>query len=191
GEPRHLELFLSLAVDLHEFGDRRHLPQQADEIVAPLIERARRPLRMGGPPDLLLDLGDETVDALGGADRLLLLDAYGGALGLIVAQPHVDGAADDEQQADEPDESEREFERESHAHAPRHYRRGRRRGGGGRSGRRGHSITSSARARSDGGMVRPSAFAVLRLTTISKPVGCSTGSLAGSAPLRSLSMYSA
>ncbi len=121
-------------------------------------------MRVGGPPDLLLDLGDEPVDALGGAQRLLLLDAHGGALGLIVAQPHVDGAAGDEQQADEPDEGEGEFEREPHAHAPRLCRRGRRRGSGGRGGR-GHSITSSARARIDCGMVRSSAVAVLRLTT--------------------------
>src|SRR5215475_2015201 len=36
-------------------------------------------------------------------------------------------------------------------------------------------MTSSARARIDGGIVRPSALAVLRLTTSSKVVGCSTG----------------
>ena len=36
-------------------------------------------------------------------------------------------------------------------------------------------MTSSARARIAGGTVRPSAFAVLRLTTSSNLVGCSTG----------------
>src|SRR5262245_13468510 len=50
-----------------------------------------------------------------------------------------------------------------------------------------HSITSSARASSVGGTSRPSAFAVLRLTTSSNFVGCSTGSSAGLAPLRILS----
>src|SRR5215203_3096699 len=35
-----------------------------------------------------------------------------------------------------------------------------------------HWITSSARARSVGGIVRPSAFAVLRLRTRSNRVGC-------------------
>ena len=35
-----------------------------------------------------------------------------------------------------------------------------------------HSITSSARASSDGGTSRPSAFAVLRLITSSNLVGC-------------------
>jgi hypothetical protein len=39
-----------------------------------------------------------------------------------------------------------------------------------------HSITSSARCRSDGGIVRPRAFAVLRLMTSSNLVGCSMGS---------------
>ena len=50
-----------------------------------------------------------------------------------------------------------------------------------------YSITSSARASNVGGMVRPSALAVLRLIFISNFVGCSTGSSAGSAPLIILS----
>src|SRR5262249_40193137 len=45
-----------------------------------------------------------------------------------------------------------------------------------------HSITSSARASSDGGISRPSAFAVLRLTTNSILVGCSMGRSVGLAP---------
>ena len=49
-----------------------------------------------------------------------------------------------------------------------------------------HSMTSSARARIDGGTVRPSALAVLRLTTSSNVVGCWTGRSAGLAPLRIL-----
>src|SRR5215468_9876491 len=54
-----------------------------------------------------------------------------------------------------------------------------------------HSITSSARASSVGGMVRPSALAVIRLMTRSNLVGCSTGRSAGFAPRRILSTYSA
>src|SRR5262249_2478524 len=50
-----------------------------------------------------------------------------------------------------------------------------------------HSITSSARAMSVGGTVRPSAFAVLRLMMSSIFVGCSTGSSAGCAPFKILS----
>jgi hypothetical protein len=49
-----------------------------------------------------------------------------------------------------------------------------------------HSITSSARDRIAGGMVRPSALAVLRLMTNSNVVGCTTGRSAGLAPLRIL-----
>src|SRR3974390_1991599 len=45
-----------------------------------------------------------------------------------------------------------------------------------------HSMTSSARASSAGGMVTPSAFAVLRLMTSSNIVGCSTGMSAGLVP---------
>src|SRR5262245_8797812 len=54
-----------------------------------------------------------------------------------------------------------------------------------------HSITWSARPSTDGGMVRPSAFAVLRLMTRSYLVGCSTGRSAGLAPLRILSTKAA
>src|SRR5262245_37619646 len=42
-----------------------------------------------------------------------------------------------------------------------------------------HSITSSARASSDGGTSMPSAFAVVRLMTRSNLVGCSTGTSLG------------
>src|SRR5207247_4484488 len=49
---------------------------------------------------------------------------------------------------------------------------------------RGHWITSSARCSSDGGMVSPSALAVLRLITSSNLVGCSTGRSAGLTPFR-------
>ena len=47
-----------------------------------------------------------------------------------------------------------------------------------------HSITSSARARSDCGTVRPSALAVLRLMTSSILLGCWIGSSPGFSPLR-------
>jgi len=55
----------------------------------------------------------------------------------------------------------------------------------------GYSITSSARASSVGGMVRPRAFAVLRLTTSSYLVGACTGMSAGFSPLRIRSTYPA
>jgi hypothetical protein len=48
----------------------------------------------------------------------------------------------------------------------------------------GYSMTSSARASSDCGSVRPSALAVFRLTTSSNRVGRSTGRSAGRAPAR-------
>ena len=50
-----------------------------------------------------------------------------------------------------------------------------------------HSITSSARASTEAGRSRPSAFAVLRLMTSSYLEACSTGRSAGFAPLRILS----
>jgi transposase len=47
-----------------------------------------------------------------------------------------------------------------------------------------YSITSSARKRTEGWMLRPRDFAVLRFTTNSNFVGCSTGRSAGLTPLR-------
>src|SRR5262249_49610942 len=47
-----------------------------------------------------------------------------------------------------------------------------------------HSITSSARASSDGGTSTPSALAVLRLITSSYLIGAWTGRSAGFSPLR-------
>ena len=46
-----------------------------------------------------------------------------------------------------------------------------------------YSITSSARTSRIGGTSTPSALAVLRLMTISKVVGCTTGRSAGFSPL--------
>src|SRR5262249_26585474 len=50
-----------------------------------------------------------------------------------------------------------------------------------------HSITSSARASSAGGTVRPSALAVVRLMINSSLTGCSTGRSPAFAPLKILS----
>src|SRR5258707_11093216 len=54
-----------------------------------------------------------------------------------------------------------------------------------------HSITSSAPARTDGGIVNPSVLAAARFTTNSNTVGCSTASSDGFAPLRMRSTYMA
>src|SRR5882757_4908354 len=53
------------------------------------------------------------------------------------------------------------------------------------------SITLSARAITPGGMARPSDAAVFRFRASSKTTGCSTGSSAGSAPLKILPTYCA
>src|SRR5262249_31867746 len=52
-----------------------------------------------------------------------------------------------------------------------------------------HSITSLTAACSVSGMVRPRAFAVLRLITSSNLVGCKTGRSAGFSPLRMRPAY--
>ncbi len=57
----------------------------------------------------------------------------------------------------------------------------------GASSIRSYSITSLARSKNNSGMVNPSAFAVVLLTTRSNLSGCSTGMSAGFAPRRILS----
>ena len=52
-----------------------------------------------------------------------------------------------------------------------------------------YSITSSARASSGGGMLRPSALAVFRLITNSNWSACWTGRSAGFSPLRTYFPY--
>jgi hypothetical protein len=52
-------------------------------------------------------------------------------------------------------------------------------------------MSSSARTRTDLGIVSPSVFAVLRLMTRSNLVGCSTGRSDGLAPFKILSTYHA
>jgi hypothetical protein len=59
------------------------------------------------------------------------------------------------------------------------------------SAARRYSITWSARANTDCGMLSPSALAVFRLMTNSNVVGCSIGRSRGLAPLRILSTYEA
>src|SRR5262249_20909094 len=54
-----------------------------------------------------------------------------------------------------------------------------------------YSITSSARASNNGGIVRPSAFAVFTLITRSNLVGCWTGSSPAFSPVRILATYPA
>src|SRR5262245_43601708 len=54
-----------------------------------------------------------------------------------------------------------------------------------------HSMTSSARASSVGGISRPMAFAVLRLIVSSNVVGCSIGKSAGLAPCKIRLAYQA
>ncbi len=175
------------AVDLGQLGDRRHLAQQPDEIVAALLERQRVPSRRGRPADLLLDIATQMLDALGGVPSLLLLDLDRGVFGFTVAEPHVRSEPlTTRTQADEPDKGERQLEREPHPQTPAgRFARGlrpprmRHRLWRARNARLRHSITSSARASRDGGIVSPIALAVPRLIASTNRLGSSSGSCGG------------
>ena len=84
-EARELQLLFSGAVHLDQLRYRRHLSQQADKVVAALLERNVLPFGARGPAHLAFDIGDEKRDALGRGLRLFLLHAHGGALGFLIA----------------------------------------------------------------------------------------------------------
>src|ERR1051326_327173 len=114
-EPRDFELLLPLATELREFGDRRHLPQEAHIILAALVERSRRPLRMRGPADLALDLLDEFGDALRRRLGLLLLYPDESGLVLLIGEPEIEAAIDQERRADQRDKDQGIFAEEAAA----------------------------------------------------------------------------
>ena len=108
-QPRHLELLLPRGIELPHLGDRRHLTQQPEIILAALVERRGGPLRMRRPADLALDLVDKPLDALGRRERLLLLQADQRGLGFLVGEPEIETARDQQRGADQPDQQQRVF----------------------------------------------------------------------------------
>ena len=109
----HFELLVALAVELAELGDRRHLPLQSAEVEAALLDRCRGPLRRRRPADLLLDLGDELLDALRRRLGLLALQLDRRVPGLDIGEPDIERPVDQQHQADEPDESGGVFRKEA------------------------------------------------------------------------------
>ena len=116
-----------MSVDVGKRGDRRRLAQQPNEVVALLLEFGVSPFGAGRPTELGLDFGQESADALGRRARLLLLDFERGAFGLVVGQPSVDRAIDDQHEGDEAEEGEGEFGGERARKTPRPGRPRRRR----------------------------------------------------------------
>ena len=79
-------------VDLRQFGDRRHLAQQAQRVEAALLQRPVGPRQLGRPADLALDLRDEFLDLGGGGFRLFALDADQRGLVVPVGEPDFERA---------------------------------------------------------------------------------------------------
>src|ERR1019366_8268445 len=168
---------LARRVELGELGDRRHLPQQALAVGAPLLDRARRPRQLRGPADLAFDLLDELADLGGGRIRLLMLDLDQRGLVLLVGEPDLEHAVAEQRHAHDREEQRHVFAEQWPADlAPAALLRDARADArGGIS----HSITSSAMVRRDCGTVSPSALAVLRLIDNSNFPGCWTVSSDG------------
>ena len=86
GEARHPQPLLAGRIDLRQFGDGRHLPQQPQRIEPALLDRARRPGQLRGPAQLAFDFLDELADLGRGGLGLLVLDADQGRLVLAIIE---------------------------------------------------------------------------------------------------------
>src|SRR6185437_8248302 len=116
GEPRHAQLLVAAGIDLGEFGDGRHLAQEAERIEAPLLQRAGRPRELRGPADLAFDFADELPDLAGRSLGLLALNADQRGLLLLISEVDVEGAVGDEREADDGDEQSNVFDEQAAAH---------------------------------------------------------------------------
>src|SRR5205085_5010968 len=108
----HLELLLAGVVELEQFGDRRRVAQQAHIIETALLERAGGPLRRRGPTELALDRVDELLDAARRRPGLLLLNAEQRRLVLVVAEPEIERAVEQQHETDQPDDQQHIFAEE-------------------------------------------------------------------------------
>ena len=166
--------------ELRQLGDGRHLAQETQRVEAALLERARRPGQLHGPAELALDLLDELADLCRRGLGLLALDADQRRLVLLVGEPDLEQPVGEQCEANDGDEQPDIFAEQPAAHIDTLKRLLRHQFASCDA----HSITSSARARSEGGISRSRARAVARLMESSKRTGCWTGSSPGSAPFR-------
>ena len=90
GEPRHPQPLLAGRIDLRQFGDGRHLPQQPQGVEPALLDRARRPRQLGGPAELAFDFLDELADLRRRGLRLLVLNPDQGRLVLAVIEENLE-----------------------------------------------------------------------------------------------------
>ena len=170
GQARDAQLLVAGAVDPDHLGDRRRLAQELQVFDATLLERvAALGARQRRPAHLVLDVEHVLLDP--GRRALGLLDLQRSQVGFGLAPGEVDanGAARDQHSADQRDDQQRVFRKETPAP--------------------GHSTTRSARSSSDFGTVMPSARATFRLTVRSSLLGCSIGRSPARAPLRMRSTW--
>jgi hypothetical protein len=102
GEPRDAHLLPPGGIDVADLGDGGHLPLQAVEVEAPLLEwSGRHRTRLGHPAHLALDLGDEALDPDRRGLRLLPLEGREHLLALLIREVDLDEAAGEQGDGDE------------------------------------------------------------------------------------------
>ena len=92
GQTRNPQALLAGRIDLRQFGDGRHLPQQPQRVEPAVLHRCRRPGQLGGPAQLAFDLLDELADLGGGGFGLLVLNPDQGRLVLAIIEENLENA---------------------------------------------------------------------------------------------------
>ena len=82
----HPQPFLAGRINLRQFGNSRHLPQQPQRIKPALLNRARRPRQLRRPAQLAFDFLDELADLCRCGLGLFVLNADQGCLVLTVVE---------------------------------------------------------------------------------------------------------
>ena len=102
GEAGDAHLLPPGGIDVADLGDGGHLPLEAVEVEAPLLEGGgRHRAGLGHPAHLALDLGDEALDPDGRGLRLLPLEGREDVLALLVGEVDLDEAAGEQGDGDE------------------------------------------------------------------------------------------
>ena len=148
-----MQPFDTLAVDEHDFDDRRHLPHQPQDVEPVLLVAACSPRQLHGPLQLVGDVVEKRLDLAGARARFGAQPLAQHHPLIAIAEPRLARPVDQQRHHDR-DEQRGEIFLEQRT--PR--------ASGCRRVEGAHSTTSSACSRIVSGIVKPIAFAVFRLT---------------------------
>ena len=178
-DARDEQPFAGIGIDQGQALDGRDLAQQAQRIHPSPFAALVRPGQLHRPAELVADAVDEVLDLQRCESRLGVQDVVQARALVVVAEPRLAAAGDQQRRHDRSEDRAEVFPEERGARANRSdvvlfpWCRGRR-----------HSMIRSALVRSEVGKAMPSAVAAFRLMNSSTLVTRCTGRSAGFSPLR-------